>query len=45
SRAVEGRAPFSLIIGNAQGVRLSYRGRPVNLEPHTQRGIARLVVE
>lgn len=45
TRAVEGRAPFSLIIGNAPGVRLSYRGRPVNLEPHTQRGIARLVVE
>ncbi len=45
TRAVEGRAPFSLTIGNAPGVRLSYRGRPVNLEPHTQRGIARLVVE
>jgi cytoskeleton protein RodZ len=45
TRAVEGRGPFSLIIGNAPGVRLSYRGRPVNLEPHTQRGIARLVVE
>lgn len=45
TRAVEGRAPFSLIIGNAPGVRLSYRGRPINLEAHTQRGIARLVVE
>lgn len=42
---VRGRAPLSLVIGNAHSVRLSYGDRPVDLGPHTNVDVARLVLE
>ena len=42
---VEGLGPLSLVIGYAPGVRLSWRGQPVDLEPHTRGDVARLVLE
>jgi cytoskeleton protein RodZ len=42
---VHGRAPLSLVIGNAHSVRLSYGDRPVDLGPHTNVDVARLVLE
>ena len=42
---VEGRAPFSLIIGNAQYVRLSYDDRPIDLTPHVKVEVARFKLE
>lgn len=38
-----GKPPFSVVIGNARGVQLSYNERPVDLKPHTVRDdVARL---
>lgn len=42
---VYGKPPFSLIVGNAAGVRLVYNGRPVDLTPHTQVEVARLTLQ
>jgi cytoskeleton protein RodZ len=41
-RAVQGRAPFDLVIGNAASVRLTYEGKAVDLRPHTRVSVARL---
>lgn len=43
--SVGGQPPFSLVIGNAPGVRLQLRGQPVDLAPHTQGNVARLTLE
>lgn len=42
SHVVEGRGPFSLIIGNAQFVELTLDGQPVDLVPHTGLTVARV---
>jgi cytoskeleton protein RodZ len=44
-QVVRGRAPLSVVIGNAHNVRLSYGDRPVDLGPHTNVDVARLVLE
>jgi cytoskeleton protein RodZ len=44
-RVVQGRAPLSVVIGNAHSVRLSYGDRSVDLSPHTKVDVARLVLE
>lgn len=41
---VEGEAPFSLVIGNAEHVRLTYDARPVDLAPHIRVAVARLTL-
>jgi cytoskeleton protein RodZ len=45
--AVDGKAPFDLVIGNASGVKLYYKGNPVELKPSTNAssGVARLTLE
>jgi cytoskeleton protein RodZ len=45
TRVVEGVPPFSLIIGNAPGVTLSYDERAVDLKPHTTSTVARLKLD
>lgn len=40
-----GEAPFSLVIGNAGGVRLRYNDADVDLKPHTRTDVARLTLE
>jgi cytoskeleton protein RodZ len=42
---VFGRAPFSVVIGNATSTRMAYNGREFNLEPHTRGAVARLTVK
>jgi cytoskeleton protein RodZ len=44
-RTVEGKPPFSLIIGNAQYVRLSYEDRQVDLTPHVKVEVARFTLD
>lgn len=44
-REVGGQAPFSLVIGNATQVTLQYRGRVIDLAPHSKGDVARLTVE
>ena len=42
---VSGIAPFSLVIGNAHGVRLFYQGKPVDLAPYIKVEVARLTLK
>lgn len=42
---VTGSPPFTLVVGNARGVRLTYNDRPIDLERHTRVSVARLTVE
>ncbi len=44
-RALEGKPPFTLVIGNAAHVRLERSGRSITLEPAPSSGVARLTVE
>jgi cytoskeleton protein RodZ len=44
-RAVRGRAPFNLVIGNAQHVRVTYDDQPVDLQPHTRVEVARFTLQ
>jgi cytoskeleton protein RodZ len=44
-RTVRGVPPLSLVIGNAHGVKVTYRGKAVDLGPHTKVDVARLVLE
>jgi cytoskeleton protein RodZ len=41
---VDGEAPFSLIVGNAKGVALRFRGQPVDLGPYIRDQVARLTL-
>jgi cytoskeleton protein RodZ len=41
-QSVSGTPPFDIVIGNAEDVRLTYKGRPVDLAPHTRQNVARL---
>ena len=42
---VEGTPPFSVVIGNAANVRLTYNDAPVDLRPHVKIEVARLTLE
>ncbi len=42
---LKGQPPFSLVLGNAKYVAVEYKGKPVDLGPHTSKGVARLSVE
>lgn len=44
-KIVSGDGPLSLTIGYAPGVKLQWRGQPIDLEPHTRGDVARLVLE
>lgn len=44
-RSIVGTPPLSVVIGNADGVRLSYQSRDVDLAPHTRVNVARLTLE
>jgi cytoskeleton protein RodZ len=41
---VDGEAPYALIVGNAKGVALRFRGQPVDLGPYTRDQVARLTL-
>jgi len=45
TRTVQGKAPFTLVVGNAKDVRLEYQGKVVDLAPHTRVTVARLTVQ
>lgn len=42
---VEGDVPFTLVIGSAPNVKLTYKGQPVDLSAHTKADVARLTLE
>jgi cytoskeleton protein RodZ len=43
-RVVRGRPPYSLVIGNASHVSVTYNDKPVDLAPHTRSDVARLTL-
>jgi cytoskeleton protein RodZ len=43
-RVVQGRPPFTLVIGNAQHVRITYDDKPVDLSPYVKVEVARLTL-
>jgi len=44
-RVVQGRPPFSLVIGNAQYVHVTYDDKPVDLQPYVKVEVARLTLK
>jgi len=42
---VQGEPPFKLVVGNAQDVSVEYKGKSVDLEPHTRVSVARLTLK
>lgn len=44
-QSVSGLPPFSVVVGNAQGVELTYDDKPVDLAPHTKVDVARLILQ
>jgi cytoskeleton protein RodZ len=42
---VTGVPPFSIVVGNARGVRMTYDAQPVDLEPHIRADVARLILQ
>jgi cytoskeleton protein RodZ len=44
-RVVRGTPPFSVVIGNAQHVRVIYNDHPIDLAPHTKVEVARLTLK
>ncbi|MGH8703488.1 MAG: RodZ domain-containing protein [Burkholderiales bacterium] len=45
TRRVSGLPPLSIVVGNAQGVRMTYAGRDIDLARHTKIDVARLKLE
>jgi cytoskeleton protein RodZ len=43
-RVVRGRPPYSLVIGNASQVTVTYDDKPINLAPHTRQDVARFTI-
>jgi cytoskeleton protein RodZ len=44
-RRVSGLPPLTVVVGNAQGVKMTYAGQPVDLSRHTKIDVARLTLE
>jgi len=40
-----GRPPFSVTVGNAPEVQMTFEDRPYDLQPHSRVGVARLTVQ
>ena len=45
SQVVQGKPPFSLVVGNANQVKIAYNGKPFDLTPHTRVNVARFKLE
>ncbi|HVS26053.1 MAG TPA: RodZ domain-containing protein [Burkholderiales bacterium] len=45
TQSVRGVPPFSVVVGNAAGVRIIYNNKPVDLKPYTKVDVARLTLE
>lgn len=45
SQVVQGKPPFSLVVGNANQVKIAYNGKPFDLAPHTRVNVARFKLE
>lgn len=45
TQTVRGYPPFSMVVGHAVGVRLTYNDKPVDLQPYTKVDVARITLE
>jgi cytoskeleton protein RodZ len=45
TQEVSGRPPFSVVVGNAHGVKMTLGDQPVDLASHTKIDVARLILE
>jgi len=45
TRRIRGVPPLQVVVGNAQGVRMTYAGRDIDLARHTKIDVARLTLE
>lgn len=45
TQTVRGYPPFSLVVGNAVGVKLTYNDKPIDLQPYTKVDVARITLE
>ena len=45
TQTVRGHPPFSMVVGHAVGVRLTYNDKPVDLQPYTKVDVARITLE
>ena len=45
TRTVSGTPPFELVLGNAAAATVTFRGKAVDLAPHTRQKVARLVLQ
>jgi cytoskeleton protein RodZ len=45
TRRISGVPPLNIVVGNAQGVRMTYAGRDIDLARHTKIDVARLTLE
>jgi cytoskeleton protein RodZ len=45
THAVQGKPPFSLVVGNAADVRIAYNGKPFDLTPYIRVNVARFKLE
>jgi cytoskeleton protein RodZ len=43
-RVVRGKPPYTVVIGNASNVRITYDDKPIDLAPHTRQDVARLTI-
>ena len=41
---LEGKAPFEILFGYAEGVRLTFNGKPINFEAYSKNGVARFTL-
>jgi cytoskeleton protein RodZ len=44
-RVIKGTPPLTLVVGNAHGVKLTYRDKAIDLGPHTRVDVARITLE
>lgn len=44
TQTIIGKPPYSVVIGNAEHVELTYQGESIDLAPHSRGGVARLIL-
>lgn len=43
--SIEGETPLSVVLGNADGVKVTWKGKPFDVKPHSSAGVARFKLE
>jgi len=43
--SIEGETPLSVVLGNAEGVKVTWKGKPFDVKPYSSAGVARFKLE